>query len=528
MNRQVDVKALVSHIVRGDGLDKCRICMGDTTEGQVYLGDTVMMDGERPVTLSELLEIITGIEVPLEEDLPAGLCTECAQSAMDAASFRTLCRQAASQWDSTLQLLTNHLPTKYKDKTMYIIMKDDDISIVNNLKGKPDKHATEKNTQIIEQKEVHVRDVKHKCQCPDCGKKFAYAQHLYLHLKESMDFKRACYVCAKIMTRDELILHLLTAHHLGTYDCKKCPALFKSRKFLIRHTEEAHSPGACTCGDCGRSFKSRPAFNAHLSVHAVKTCPGCDRIFRNQTCYLHHVKKCCDLDISRKTHQTKHKVTIEVKNKKSERRTRVGLRGAADKECICDYCGKKLAGKKFITAHIQIIHLKNTHRPCPYCGKLLASAHMGEHLKKHEVETIFTCEHCGIVLKTKLGYVQHIRLHTGEKPYACKYCGETFSASSRRSEHIRKAHKMPNTVLKYVCEYCPARFQLPYKLRNHVSTVHNKEDKAAVPFSCKICMENFSSCRGLTHHSRKHQKEGTVDFKVYSHPKRHSKPRILK
>lgn len=65
MNRQVDIKALVSHIVRGDGLEKCRICMGDTTDGQVYLGDTVMMDGERPVTLAELLEVITGIEVLL-------------------------------------------------------------------------------------------------------------------------------------------------------------------------------------------------------------------------------------------------------------------------------------------------------------------------------------------------------------------------------------------------------------------------------------------------------------------------------
>lgn len=63
MTRQVDVKALISHLVRGDGAEKCRICMGETTEGQVYLGDTVMVDGEKPVTLAELLEQITGVEV---------------------------------------------------------------------------------------------------------------------------------------------------------------------------------------------------------------------------------------------------------------------------------------------------------------------------------------------------------------------------------------------------------------------------------------------------------------------------------
>lgn len=59
----MNVKALVSHIIRGDGADRCRICMGDTSEGQVYLEDTVMEDGDKSVTLAELLETITGVEV---------------------------------------------------------------------------------------------------------------------------------------------------------------------------------------------------------------------------------------------------------------------------------------------------------------------------------------------------------------------------------------------------------------------------------------------------------------------------------
>lgn len=69
MSRQVDVKAIVSHIVRGDGADKCRICMGDTSEGQVFLGDSVLLDGNRAVTLAELLETITGVEVSYSKSL---------------------------------------------------------------------------------------------------------------------------------------------------------------------------------------------------------------------------------------------------------------------------------------------------------------------------------------------------------------------------------------------------------------------------------------------------------------------------
>lgn len=63
MNRKIDVKAILSHIIRGDGINKCRICMGETKEGQVYLEDTVTMYGDKPVTLSEILETITGLQV---------------------------------------------------------------------------------------------------------------------------------------------------------------------------------------------------------------------------------------------------------------------------------------------------------------------------------------------------------------------------------------------------------------------------------------------------------------------------------
>lgn len=63
MARQVDIKAIISHIVRGDGLNKCRICMGSTKEGQVFLSDTVMKDAGKSVTLAEVLLNITGLQV---------------------------------------------------------------------------------------------------------------------------------------------------------------------------------------------------------------------------------------------------------------------------------------------------------------------------------------------------------------------------------------------------------------------------------------------------------------------------------
>lgn len=433
----------------------------------------------------------------LDDDLPVGLCSICSVSALQAADFRTMCRRAVSQWETTIELLESIPNQSGCSNKIIALMTENSISITDRAK---------KNRELSKVK-VRSRGANAKglkCQCPGCGKRFKYAQYLCQHLKESSNNQHACYVCAKIMTREEMITHLMEAHNRKAFDCKKCPAMFRSYIQYTNHLTKAHASGACTCGECGRNFQTQHAYYAHLSVHTPKVCPGCDELFRNQKCYHYHVKRCCNLDKTRlDTHRTKNKVTITI-NKK-DKRIKVGMRGSADSECICDYCKKIFAGKKFVAAHIQIVHMKNTHRPCIYCGKVLAAAHMSTHVKKHQATQSFQCGHCGVVLKTKLGYIQHLRLHTGERPYICKYCGESFPASSRRSEHVRKAHKDSDAVLKHACEICPARFRLPYRLKKHVSSVHSNGQEQVLPFECNICHQQFSSCRGLLHHSRKHQ-----------------------
>ncbi|XP_050359825.1 zinc finger protein 546-like [Nymphalis io] len=530
MSRQVDVKALVSHVVRGDGVNRCRICMGDTTEGQVHLSDTVIMDGEKPVTLSELLETVTGIQMQLDTDgdLPAGICPECSKCALNAAEFRTLCHHAIKQWDLTIQLLQN-LPGQCNDKikTMFAIIDQSQMIIINDDMSEDSfgtNSAAQRLTAHVKPKTiVNKKDNNLSfCKCPNCGKEFQYSHQLSHHLKESTDMKRACHICSEIMLRNDLVSHMLDVHKKNPYDCKKCPALLYSHNQYIRHLTKAHTRGACTCIECGRNFQSSNAYHAHVSVHRPKSCPSCDKMFRNQTCYVHHVKECCNLDKNREdTHHTKNKVTVDVMNENSKKNIKVGLRGSAAKECICDHCGKKFAGKKFVAAHIQIVHMKNTHRPCVYCGKFLAAAHMTQHVKKHETDPSYTCQHCSIVLKTRLGYIQHLRLHTGERPYACDTCGESFSASSRRSEHIRKVHKSSGIILKQACHLCPAKFRLPYRLKKHLKAVHNDEgDSSLSQYECKVCHDKFGSYRGLLHHSRKHQTitipNPSVMFKVYS------------
>lgn len=447
----------------------------------------------------------------LEEHLPSGLCPECLDSAKAAAAFRTLCRDATNQWDSMVQLL-HGLPENVNDhgKSVFVYIEKDMMTVLTNV-PEEDSAGVASPLERGEKKAKRKKVMRKKCACPDCGKKFQFPKHLHEHLNES-GYNRACYVCALIMPRNDLQSHLKKEHDRIIFDCKKCPALLYTSRQFKQHMDKAHAPGAYSCGDCGRSFQSIHAFHGHTSLHATKTCPSCDNLFRNYRCYLHHVKKCCNLDKTRQdVHRTKSRLSFEVQNNNTDKKVKVGVHGSADTECICDYCGKTFAGKKFVCAHIQIVHMKNTHRPCPYCSKSLAAAHMNGHIKKHEEVQMFTCEHCGVILKSKLGYVQHIRLHTGEKPYTCKYCSESFSASSRRSEHVRKVHKRSEEiVLKHVCEFCPARFRLPHGLKKHISSAHADITGSDRTFECSECHIQFGTYRGLVYHSRKHQ---TFDFK---------------
>lgn len=428
----------------------------------------------------------------LEATLPSTICLTCHLSAYEAAQFRTLAKRANKQWITTLQLL-EHLPDhqySHNDRLTAIIGNNDMTITIECTKPEPSNPTIEIDNfkRLGKQKD---------CQCPNCGIKFIYPQHLYKHLKESADLIRACHMCADIMSRDQLIQHLNEEHSIEPYYCKKCPALFLFCKQFKKHMVTAHTSNAHTCVDCGRSFQSSPALYAHLSIHSDRACPNCDKQFRNQKCYTYHVKQCCNLNT--KDLKTK-KATVTIKHKNVK--LTIGKRGSTNKKCICNYCNKVFAGKKFVAAHIQIVHTKDTHKPCKVCGKVFAAAHMSTHFRTHNAIT-YKCHQCGAILKSKLGFVQHLRLHTGERPYTCQYCGKAFSASSRRSEHVRNVHKKTEIIFKHGCKLCSARFKLPYKLKHHVKRVHGDGSNQAF-FECTDCKENFASCRTLLNHSKKY------------------------
>ncbi|XP_073964461.1 uncharacterized protein [Choristoneura fumiferana] len=446
MNRQVDIKALVSHIVRGDGLDKCRICMGDTTDGQVYLGDTVMMDGERPVTLAELLEVITGIEVEEDAALPQGLCRACAEDAIAATKFRQLSVSSQQHWEQAVATIVQIHDPQDPNVTLYVHY-NGAHSLIREEPGKmatTDDAVDSLNLKLPKKTKVKRAYKKSalKCRCPDCGKDFPVAHSLNVHLKNTM--KRACVLCGQVLERHKLADHLAKVHEKNFVECVICFKLFESEDGLQQHYGTHHNRLSFGCQICGRGYTNDRALRSHMYAHTLFHCVSCNQSFENRRCFKHHQKKC-------KTSAFESATSLYT----------------------CDYCGNVYDKKPSLRIHIIQKHLNVLPYVCDTCGKRTSTlAHLRSHEAVHTTQRkLYKCA-CGAEMRTELGYHLHQRIHTGEKPYECEECGDRFLSASRRLDHIKRRHRSTKDM-PHGCEMCHARFVRPFELKKHYAAVHD-------------------------------------------------------
>ncbi|XP_063390838.1 zinc finger protein 77-like isoform X4 [Cydia fagiglandana] len=438
MNRQVDVKALVSHIVRGDGLDKCRICMGDTTEGQVYLGDTVMMDGERPVSLAELLEIITGIEVETSPLLPNRICGICANTIAPTISLIEYLRDSHRKWTDASNYL-HQIEFKENVKTAYIIVDNDvkDVSTYteNVKRGQPEdilkylkkrkqqQNAVKRRNEL--ERQLRDSEINTGLKCPECEKSFLCVYKYNMHMRYYD--KRACVHCKELIKIEDLKDHY-KEHGVDTMQCDICYETFKKQDAFLKHKVTYHSKGPYFCYICKLSYRDPHHLASHMtSKHEPRICLACDKKFSNVYCFRTHTRKC----------------------KNSQRKGGV---------FICDICAKVYSSKYALKVHLEYIHMNKEHsHQCEHCGKVFNSAiHLLEHSNKHNrVPDRFVCNICGVPMSTRRGYQRHYKRHLKNPNYVPR--------------GLKNAGK---TKEKYKCEFCELKFGLFTRLREHVMNDH--------------------------------------------------------
>ena len=224
--------------------------------------------------------------------------------------------------------------------------------------------------------------------------------------------KLACHICPKTFNLEkDLRLHV--SRHEKNFSCEVCGKQFSSKGTVEAHMVRIHLPKdqrPYKCNYCSRAYNEKVKLNDHVNSHTgarPNKCRYCSDTFAQ------HFEK---LTHEQVVHEGKGKGLKNANSKnyvprsQSEKKHPLPLPTAT-----CDQCGKKLANKYRLRAHIIGIHMKDEEKP-------------------HK------CDHCqkGFAEKTKLQ--AHLRSHSNERVYSCQYCGKGFNVKGNMVDHEKTVH----------------------------------------------------------------------------------------
>ena len=199
----------------------------------------------------------------------------------------------------------------------------------------------------------------------------------------------------------------------------------------------------------------------------------------------------------------------------------------------CSDCGKLCRSRSELSIH-QRVHTKEKPYECLHCHKSFSQiSHLNEHnnsVHKQFVKSSSSsaisdqksrniCEHCGLVLSTKVALEKHAKTHEKvaspplssvadiaiDIPKLIIEENVPSSPSKVEVDHKIGAQTHQHTNKKYVCniEQCGKELKTYTSLKLHAST-HCQDAKERKPHTCDTCQKTFTQKSHLTVHQRIH------------------------
>ncbi|KAM7382705.1 hypothetical protein PAMP_002424 [Pampus punctatissimus] len=333
--------------------------------------------------------------------------------------------------------------------------------------------------------------------CPECGKKFAFAQNMKAH-------------CRQHRLRQTNPLSSSTEQ-----PSKQAPL---STQEPVRGKENSHQSEELkrtfNCPLCPQTFCTPANLRTHMLIHEAEcemlertprsprdwkkghNCPHCPCVYRDEASLNLHL-----LSVHKAVAQYLEKVAAappkqftplssdNVQGKwKSD--------GISIKSYKCE-CGKTFRHRSVLELHMRI-HSKDKPYQCKVCGKgFRFSSYLQQHLIIHTGKKPYKCPDCGKDFAFMQNMKTHQKLHQ-EKPFRCTSCRKGYSDETQLQHHMlshngEKPHK---------CDLCDKSFGLAYLLRDHMNT-HTGER----PHRCDECHKTFSWFSSLLVHQKIHARK---------------------
>jgi len=354
-----------------------------------------------------------------------------------------------------------------------------------------------------------------------------------LHKSQSMHFVKPCPSCRRVFTRRSSYQNhvkwcgkrhrFMERISSGRVKCRLCHSTYRQRSHCLRHLRQKHlltdestystHDNSRTCltehtQTCLADTVSSASVAQHTvestsllsalhksqSMHFVKPCPSCKRVFTRRSSYQTHVKLCGKRDL--------------FVEKLSSGRVR------------CCLCHSTYSKRSHCLRHLRLKHILtdesayNTHDNSGRCltertqtcsADTVSSSSVGKHTgesnallqKSLSVSFVKTCPNCRRTF-TKSGYQNHVkrcgkrdrlveRISSGR--VRCRLCHSTYGQHSDCIKHIRQKHLLSDRSV------CSTNDNSVTYVTEHTETC--SADTAASPSVGKHTVESTSLLSAL-------------------------------
>lgn len=445
----------------------CRLCL---KQSEAFL--IPLIAKMEHVTVMDMLDAITGLELEANPLYPTRVCPECMTKLDRAYSAR---QEFLNSAELLLKMaVENRLPAYYgvvEEEQNDPVEETVDVPEVEETSKEKADEGPPKEKFVYSWKELvkpkRIKKERPRNPLTGINRKSRADEQLLAQYPQT-----TCYICdtphETLEQRDD---HLNNHVPMVPHQCDDCstdaePVILKSVLTLNRHLLMHRLPYKCDF--CFRRFISSGSQYTHVwSMHMGETegmtCDFCGKSFTQKRSFQAHVRR----------HRYK-----------------------AIGKYTCDICGETCGSGLLLSRH-RLKHTGEKKFSCNFCGKSFSRAcNLLTHKRIHTNERCHQCSDCNNAFRDSVTLRKHReRFHLGKPPpvpkvernpftmtddgrklFCCKYDGCSYSTTSNTSISRHKARH----VKRYSCADCGKRFAEPNLVRKHQQAIHSGKVRSKV------------------------------------------------